>query len=137
MLFLAGIYVFDFELAMFDYQRLRSQPFDNWLAWIAIGYLLWLAVWLAVWVAIRGWLAVSGYRVMTYIGIRTDGLVWNRTLFFPREHIWGIGYGDGNTITMQIGLNTLSLATGLEPAAAVMFWDLFRRDQRRYWHGHN
>lgn len=91
---------------------------------------------------------VTGTRKLTRITIREDGLIWNDQHFYPALHIWSIGYGVTSKagkpdesftpkIEIQVGVETITLAEGLEVAPAKLFMRLFGDDTRRYWHRHN
>ena len=92
--------------------------------------------------------AATGIRKVTRLTIREDGLVWNRTHFFPVEHIWGVGYGttfdEGKAsevykplITIVLGVHKIVLAEGLDVPSAALFKRVFSDDIRRYWHRHH
>ena len=112
---------------------------------VAAAFAFGIGALIAIWL----WVEFTGYRVVTYIGIRAEGLVWERAHFYPRNHIWEICYGITQKhretgeerylpkIEIQVGVHVLVLAEDLEPMPAELFEHLFRQDTRRYWHGHN
>jgi len=91
---------------------------------------------------------LTGWRKVTRLTIRADGLIWNDHHFFPAHHIWRICYGTTTNadkpnavftpkIEIQVGVATIVLADGLDVPSAQLFERLFREDTRRYWHRHN
>jgi hypothetical protein len=91
---------------------------------------------------------LTGTRKLTRLTIREDGLIWNDQHFYPALHIWSIRYGVIHNagkpdesftpkIEIQVGVETITLAEGLEVAPAKLFMRLFGDDTRRYWHRHN
>ncbi len=91
---------------------------------------------------------LTGLRKITRITIRQDGLILNDASFYAAGDVWMIGYGVTSNagkadevfvpkITVQVGVNVLTLADGLEAQPAKLFMRLFQDDTRRYWHRHN
>lgn len=98
--------------------------------------------------AVMAGLLVTGIRKVTRIAIRADGLILNDASFYPAEHIWVVGYGvtsnEGKPdeafqphIAIQVGMNRITLAEGVEVEAGKLFMRLFSDDTRQYWARHN
>lgn len=122
-----------------------NSPLYRYWLYLALTFLL---VHLICTFAVLVFAAVTGIRKVTRLTIREDGLVWNRTHFFPVEHIWGVGYGttidEGKAsevyeplITIDLGVHKIVLAEGLDVPSAALFKRVFSDDVRRYWHRHN
>lgn len=93
-------------------------------------------------------LLCSGWRLVTRVTIREDGLIIDDQLFFDAQYIHRIGYGATwqagqpdelfvPRFEIDLGTTTVIIAEGLEVAAAKLFEHRFRDDVRRYFHGHN
>ena len=125
---------------------LATTASDGFTFWNLL--LHYIGVHLAAAFTVMLWALVTGYRCVTRIAIREDGIVWNGDTFFSVRHIREISYGRSckgdygdeifePLVTIQLGVKTIVLADHLEPVAAKLFMRDFEYDIRRYWYRHN